>query len=131
VTRDRQVIGLTVYWIYEDRCWMISNLRLVETRFIRECLDTWRAIFAKDQEEWQTYVEYAATMRRVFSRWRRQIPVLDSDGRLLLVDPSTGDIRAGRVQDYPTYGPFRSEAAYRRAIRDAGGVVPQTGLAPA
>lgn len=129
VTRERQVLGLTVYWIFEDRCWMISNLRLVERRFIGECLDTWAAIFAKDDEEWRTYVDYSATMRRVFSRWGRQVPVLDRDARLLLVDPSTGNARPGRDRDYPTYGPFGSEAAYRRAVKDAGGVVPEGGLA--
>ncbi|HJQ55681.1 MAG TPA: hypothetical protein VJ890_02165 [Vineibacter sp.] len=130
VTRERQIAGLTIYWIFENRCWMMSNLRLVETRFIAECLEAWDAIFAKDDEEWQTYVDYSAAMRRVFSRWRRPIPVLTRANRLLLVDPTSGETRPGGVHQYPKYGPFRSEAVYRRAIRDAGGTVPQSGLAP-
>lgn len=131
VTRARQVIGLSVYWIFEDRCWMMSNLRLVEQDFINECLDTWHAIFAKDQEEWETYIDYSATMRRVFSRWRRPIPVLNRQAGLLLVDPSTGDVKEGRGDgDYPKYGPFKSETAYRRAIKTAGGTVPAEGLKP-
>jgi hypothetical protein len=130
VSRERQVLGLSVYWIFEDRCWMMSNMRLVEKPFIEECLDTWHAIFAKDKEEWETYVDYSATMRRVFSRWCRRIPVLDRDARLLLVDPSTGETRRGRTEEYPRYGPFVSEAAYRRAIRAAGGTVPAVGLKP-
>lgn len=131
VTRERQVLGLSIYWIFEDRCWMMSNLQLVEKTFIDECLDTWRAIFAKDQEEWQTYIEYSATMRRVFSRWGRSIPVLDPQARLLLVDPTTGVARRGRNDAYPKYGPFTSETAYRRAVRKAGGTVPAEGLKPA
>jgi hypothetical protein len=131
VTREREVLGLSIYWIFEDRCWMMSNMRLVEQRFIGECLDTWDAIFAKDREEWQTYVEYSATMRRIFSRWCRFIPVLDRNAKLLLVDPATAEVRRGRADEYPKYGPFRSEKAYSRAIRNAGGEVPAEGLAPA
>ena len=131
VTREREVIGLSIYWIFEDRCWMMSNLRLVEAPFVGECLDAWDMIFARDKEEWDTYVDYSATMRRVFSRWGRPIPVLERGASLLLVDPSTGEARPGGGNEYPKYGPFRSEAAYRRAVRDAGGEVPAEGLAPA
>lgn len=130
VTRAREIIGLSVYWIFEDRCWMMSNMRLVEKPFINECLDAWDAIFARDQEEWEVYVDYSATMRRVFSRWRRPIPVLDRAAGLLVVDPSTGAARPGRDNDYPQYGPFKSESAYRKAIKEAGGTVPAEGLAP-
>jgi hypothetical protein len=130
VTRERDVAGLTVYWIFRDRCWMMSNLRLVERTFISQCLDTWDAIFAKDGEEWDTYVDYSATMRRVFSRWGLAIPVLDRQARLLLVDPSSGAARTGGAGDYPRFGPFRTETAYRRAVRKAGGTLPVTGLAP-
>jgi hypothetical protein len=131
VTRARQIIGLSVYWIFEDRCWMMSNMRLVEIPFIRECLDAWDTIFAKDKEEWETYVDYSASMRRVFSRRGLLIPVLDRDGKLFMVDPSTGEARPGRDNEFPKYGPFKSESAYRRAVKEAGGEVPAEGLAPA
>jgi hypothetical protein len=131
VTRQRAILGLSVYWVFEDRCWMISNLRLVEPDFVAECLGAWDLIFARDSEEWDTYVDHSAAMRRVFSRRRRPIPVLDRTARLLLVDPSTGEARRGRTTEYPKYGPFRTEAMYRRAVRDAGGTVPAEGLAPA
>jgi hypothetical protein len=130
VTREKKIIGLSVYWIFEDRCWMISNMQLVEKTFINECLDTWDRIFAKDEEEWETYVAYSATMRRVFSRKKRKIPLLDRQAALHLVDPSTGVARPGGPTRYPKYGPYKTEAAYRRAIKEAGGIVPPEGLAP-
>ncbi|QQS13688.1 MAG: hypothetical protein IPK81_05515 [Rhodospirillales bacterium] len=130
VTREKKVLGLSVYWVFEDRCWMMSNMALVERPFVDEFLRAFEAIFAKDEEEWETYVDFSASMRRVFSRWKRKIPVIGRDGGLLLVDPSTGKARPGGAHEYPKYGPFRTEAGYRRAIKEAKGVVPPQGLRP-
>ena len=49
-------------------------------------------------------------------------------GELLVVDPSTGDIRPGKTRDYPKVAPFDSEKSYREAVKEAGGEVPSNGL---
>jgi hypothetical protein len=75
-------------------------------------------------------VEFSASARRVFSRWGRKIPLLGRKGELLIVEPSTGEIRPGGKKDYPKAEPFNSEKAYRAAIKEAGGEVPKDGLLP-
>src|SRR5262249_26216462 len=128
ITRQRQFVGIGVYWVFEDRCWMMSNLEIVDTEFIREFVATYEALFVKDQSEFTTYVEFSASARRVYSRWKREIPLLGRRGELLIVEPSSGDIRPGRRKDYPKAAPFTSEKAYRDAVKEACGEVPKEGL---
>ena len=30
LTRERQFVGIGTYWVFEDRCWMMSNLEIVD-----------------------------------------------------------------------------------------------------
>jgi hypothetical protein len=128
ITRDRQFIGVGTYWVFEDRCWMMSNLEIVDAKFVKEFMATYEALFEKDKSEFDTYVDFSASARRVFSRWKRKIALLDRKGDLMIVEPSSGEVRAGAKKDFPKAAPFRSEREYRAAIKEEGGEVPQTGL---
>ena len=131
MTREKKLLGLSVYWGFTDRCWMISNMQIVEREFVREFVDTFEKIFAKDKTEFDTYVRFSADMRRQFSRMKKTIPVLSAeDGRLLIVTPKTGAVREGRKGEHPKFAPFTSDAAYARAIRAEGGTAPAEGLRP-
>ena len=72
--------------------------------------------------------DFSASARRVYSRWKRQIPLLGRDGELLIVEPSTGNIRRGAKKDFPKVAPFSSEKEYREAVKEAGGEAPKEGL---
>jgi hypothetical protein len=109
---------------------MMSNLEIVDRAFVDQFIATYEALFVKDESEFTTYVDFSASARRVYSRWKRQIPLLGRRGELLIVDPSTGAIRPGRRKEFPKATPFTSEKEYRAAIDDAGGEVPAGGLRP-
>ena len=128
ITRQRQFVGIGTYWVFEDRCWVMSNLQVVDARFVKEFVATYEALFVKDPSEFTTYVDFSASARRVFSRWKRDIALLGRKGELLVVDPKTGDIRPGKTKDYPKVAPFDSEKSYREAVKEAGGEVPSNGL---
>jgi hypothetical protein len=130
ITRERQFIGLGTYWVFEDRCWMMSNLQIVDRKFIDEFVATYEALFVKDPNEFTTYVDFSASARRVFSRWKRDIALLGRRGELLIVDPPTGAVRPGKAREYPRRMPFDSETSYRAAVTQAGGEVPTNGLRP-
>ncbi len=119
ITRDDQTLGLSVYWIYEDRCWVISNLAKVDTLFVNQCLDAFAILFAADREEYETYREQSASMRRVFTRWKRPIPILTREGTALNVLPGGKGTRATKAAAFPKLGAYASAAAYREAIADA------------
>lgn len=131
LTRERQFIGVGTYWVFEDRCWMMSNLEIVDRAFVEQFIATYEALFVKDESEFKTYVDFSASARRVFSRWKRPIPLLGRSGELLVVEPSSGAVRAGRKKDYPKVAPFRSDKEYGAAIKEAGGETPAAGLRPA
>ena len=106
----------------------MSNLQVVDRTFIDQFIATYEALFVKDPTEFATYVDFSASARRVFSRWKRDIAILGRKGDLLIVDPPTGEIRPGKARDYPKVAPFNSEKSYREAVKEAGGEVPGDGL---
>lgn len=128
LTRQKEFVGIGTYWVFEDRCWMMSNLEIVDQAFIDQFVATYEALFVKDPSEFTTYVDFSAAARRVYSRWKREIPLLSRTGELLIVTPKTGEIRKGKRKDYPKIAPFNSEKNYRAAIKDEGGEVPKEGL---
>jgi hypothetical protein len=128
INRRKEFVGLSVYWDFEDRCWMMSNLQVVDKIYVAEFVDTFEKIFAKDQSEFDTYVTFSASMRRVFSRWQRLIPLIGRDGSHNVILPGTGEMKPIRPGTHAKQGPFKSEAAYRRAIKAEGGTVPPEGL---
>ena len=130
MTREKQLVGLGTYWVFEDRCWMMSNIEIVDRAFVEEFIATYEALFIKDPTEFKTYVDFSASARRVFSRWKRKIALLGRQGELLVVDPKTGAIRPGRKKDFPKAKPFTSEKEYRAAVKEAGGTMPEHGLRP-
>jgi len=128
LTRQKEFVGVGTYWVFEDRCWMMSNLEIVDRTFVEEFVATYETIFVKDPSEHKTYVDFSAAARRVHSRWNREIPLLGRDGKLLIVEPSSGAIRPGKPRDFPKIAPFNSERAYRAACRKEGGEAPTEGL---
>ena len=72
---------------------MMSNLEIVDRAFIDQFVATYEALFVKDPNEFTTYVDFSAAARRVYSRWKREIPLLSRTGELLIVTPKTGEIR--------------------------------------
>jgi len=128
MTREGKFIGLAFYWDFEDRCWVMSNLQIVDRVFVDEFVKAYEYLFTVDPREYETFVEYSATMRRVFSRKRRPIPLVGRDGGYLKVLPHGRGIKPAEPEDFKKSAPFNSERNYARAVRDAGGVPSAAGL---
>ncbi len=121
-TKEKELIGLSYYWLFEDRCWVISNLQIVDQAFIDEFIWTYEYLFSKDDDELEAFLEQSQSMRKVFSRWNRPIPIIARDGSLLKVLPkSKGKIVPAKLSDFKKHGPFKSDKAYRDEIKLEGG----------
>ncbi len=121
-TREKALIGLAYYWLFEDRCWVLSNLHIVEQEFVRELIDAYEYLFRKDEDELEAFLEQSASMRRVFSRWNRVIPIIGRDGGYYKVLPKSGGrVVKARVSEFKPMGPFVSDKAYRAEIAAEGG----------
>jgi hypothetical protein len=121
LTREGDLVGLGTYWTYEDRCWLISNMRVVERDFVQEFIAAYEYIFARDPEEYATMKTHSAAHRRVFSRRGQPIPLIGREGGFLQVLPRSGRILPLPASRLPRFGAYVSDAAYREAVRAAGG----------
>ena len=117
-------IGLTYYWDFEDRCWIISNMQVVERKFVDEMIAAFERIFKLDPDEYDTMKDHSANMRRVFSRKKKIIPVIHRDGGYYKIKPGDGGkLTPCTPDDYKKFGPYKSEAAYIKAVKQAGGTL--------
>jgi len=105
-TKEGEILGLTYYWDFDDRCWVISNLAMVEQPFIDQFLEAYEILFADDPGERDVFVRYSATMRRVFSRKKRDIPVIGRGREYYLVKPKGAGIERVKAERMPAFPPF-------------------------
>ena len=109
--KSGEFIGLTYYWEYEDRCWVISNLQVVTDAYRREFIAAYDRLFEQLPEEKETFRQYAIRMRRSFGSRRRPIPLLHRDGRIYHLDTHTGRMIAVEYESLPKFGPYEVAAA--------------------
>lgn len=100
-------LGLSVYWEYADRCWVISNLQIVEPEYRTQFIHTYERLFARLPEERASFAAHSAEMRRVFRARRRAIPILHRNGNTYKISPATERLRRIRPESFPKYGPYK------------------------
>ncbi|MGH6961305.1 MAG: hypothetical protein ACREE7_12530, partial [Dongiaceae bacterium] len=92
ITHEGSFVGLAYYWDFEDRCWVISNMNVVDAEFVGEFVAAHEMLFVADPEEFDTFKQHSASMRRVFSRRGAAIPLIGRDGGYFNVLPKSGKI---------------------------------------
>jgi hypothetical protein len=121
ITRDDEIIGLATYWTFEDRCWLMSNFQVVERTFIKEFMAAFEYVFERDDIERDTMRSNSAHHRRQFSKQDRIIPLIGKNGGFFKVMPRSGEIRPAKIEEFKKIGPYRSDRAYRKAVKEANG----------
>lgn len=106
ITRQGEFIGLSYYWEYEERCWVISNLAEVTAQYRTEFVKTYEQIFATQPDDKENFRYHASMMRRVFSRWKRTILLLHRDGGFFEVAPGSGQMQPVETGSLPKFGPY-------------------------
>ncbi len=109
VNKAGEFLGLSYYWAYEERCWVISHLELVTPEYLQQFVAVYTQLFAEMPDEHAAYRQYSATARRVFSRWKRQIPLLHRNGNSYAVHPTTAALTATAPEDFGRHGPYLLE----------------------
>ncbi len=109
--RAGKFIGLSVYWEYEDRCWVINNLQAVSEAYRQEFVAAYDRLFELLPDEAETFRQFSTRMRRSFGQRRRAIPLLHRDGQDYLVDPGSGRLDPVELASLPKFGPYEIAAA--------------------
>ena len=114
--KENNILGLATYWIFEDRCWVISNMAIVERDFIHEFISSYKYIMDCDPSELETFRWQSAQHRRIFSRWNRSIYLIASEGGFLKILPKGKGQEKVSFTDLPRFDPYKSEKSYRKAL---------------
>jgi hypothetical protein len=111
INRQGEFLGLSYYWEYENRCWVISNLSIVSKEYLEEFIRTFEAVFERQPEEKASFAHFSVVMRRVFGRAKRAIPLLHRSGKAYKITPRNGRMRQVPVEKLPRYGVYKIAAA--------------------
>lgn len=106
IDKDDNLLGLSYYWTFEDRCWVISNMKRVQEPFVQEFIASYESLFEADPGERQVFKDYSATMRRVFSRKKKPIYVIGPDMRYLMIKPKGAGIERVKAGALPKFEPY-------------------------
>ncbi len=110
ITLDGAFVGLSYYWEYEGRCWVISNLHVVTPEYRAQFVAAYEALFALRPEELENFRYNSIVMRRAFGRQRRAVPLLHRNGGAYKVTPRNGRMRRVPVEGLPAFGPYKVAA---------------------
>lgn len=105
--RGGNFLGMSVYWEYEDRCWVISNLPEVTPQYRAEFIAAYDWLLDSMPGEKENFLHHSSVMRRVFARKRRAIPLLHRNGNTYKISPASGRMRRVNPERLPKFGPYR------------------------
>ena len=66
LTREGEFLGLSYYWQYEDRCWLLSNLHVVTETYRRLFVQAFEQVFAWYPHERENFRRYSIIMPGVW-----------------------------------------------------------------
>lgn len=113
ITENNEFIGLSYYWEYEDRCWVISNLALIDRKYLKEFVMAYDILLMEYVHELENFKYQSTLMRRYFLRHRRAIPLLHRNGKEYQLSPKTGRMKAVNLENLPKYGVYKIAAEMR------------------
>ena len=100
-------LGLSYYWDFEDTCWVISNLEVVEVEYQRQFIHSFERIFAAMPEEHEAYKVHSEVMRDTFNEQRRAIPLLHRNGHTYKISTHNERMRKVEITSLPKFGPYK------------------------
>jgi len=110
LSSNKEFMGISFYWEYRDRCWIISNLDQVSKEYTAQFIETNERIFLGMPEELENFCYHSADTRRLLSQQRRRLTLLHRDGNIYTINPKTEEMRLVRSDKLPKFGPYRVAA---------------------
>ncbi|MFU8772436.1 MAG: hypothetical protein ACNA8H_08465 [Anaerolineales bacterium] len=105
-----EFIGLSYYWEYEDRCWVISNMHVVPLSFIEQFTLTYEQLFEVYPQEKDNFSYFSELTRHQFARSQRSILMLHKNGFGYKISARSERIRRFPVEKFPKLGPYKIAA---------------------
>ena len=106
ITSGGQFLGMSYYWEYEDRCWVISNLQVVTAEYRGAFIATYDRIFTRMPAEQANFAHHSREMRKNFQEQRRAVPLLHRNGSYYKISPGNERARRVTAEQLPKFGPY-------------------------
>lgn len=103
-------LGLTCYWEYEDRCWVISNLDAVTREYRGQFIDAYDVLLEEVPDELKNFGYHSHLMRQIFAADERLIPLLHRDGKTYHINPRDEQSYLIDLGQLPKFGPYEIAA---------------------
>lgn len=110
ITHEGDFVGLSYYWEYEDRCWVINSLQVVSRNYRDEFISAYDFLFDRLPRELSNFKGHSNVMRHIFGRKRRAIPLLHRNGFYYKITPGNGRMRRVPVEKFPKFGVYKIAA---------------------
>ncbi|MGD9092807.1 MAG: hypothetical protein PVF74_08150 [Anaerolineales bacterium] len=113
ITEKDEFIGISYYWEYEDRCWVISNLSKVQNEYRFEFIRAYDELFNRYPHELDNFKYQSSLMRHNFQIQRRTISLLHRNNRVYKISPKTGRMRRVSIDSLPKFGVYKIASEMR------------------
>ena len=104
---DGKFLGMSYYWEYEDRCWVISNLGCVSKQYREQFIYFYDQLFSYLPDELMNYRHHSILARRIHGRKRKAITLLHRNGYDYKITPKNGRMRLVGINRYPKFGVYK------------------------
>ncbi|RME08021.1 MAG: hypothetical protein D6803_02380 [Anaerolineae bacterium] len=99
-------LGMSYYWDYEDRCWVISHLEAVTPQFAEQFFAAFEQLFDAYPQEREIYAYHSQQMRAAFAQRRRAIPLRHRNGQWYKISPRNERKRKVAPASLPAHGVY-------------------------
>jgi hypothetical protein len=110
ITNQGEFLGLSYYWQFEDRCWVISHLDVVTQEYRTQFIATYGTLFDHYPFERENFRHQSIMMRKVFGRQKRAIPLLHRNGKDYLMSTSRSRLQPFDLSRLPQHEPYKTAA---------------------
>ena len=111
INSNNDFLGLSYYWEYEDRCWVISNLHMVSAAYRQAFIEGYELLFEGHPEEMKNFYDYSDYMRHTFEGDRRAIPILHRNGNVYKISPHNERMRCVKVESLTKFDVYKIAAS--------------------
>lgn len=107
---NNEIIGMVYFWEYENRCWVISNLDVVNPEFVEAFVKTYEVLLKNFPMELKSFRYQIELMYRHHSKLRQSIILIHRNGDFYNVYPGSGQMRKISKTDLPKFDPYKIAA---------------------
>ena len=107
LSSEGEFIGLAYYREFRDQCWIISNLNIVSSGYIKEFQNAYMMLFENFPESRISFIEYSEFIRDQISQKGEDLVVIGFTGLFYKVDLGTEEVNQVSPADLDSYGPFK------------------------